>query len=331
MATKRRREYLIYLDKAKEAALAAIDSFNGVNQPYRVEATLLLLANAWELLAKAILIQKKESIKQGKRGDTISAEKAVHKLLSKKLIEKNEAEIVQQIVSLRNAAAHQYLPEIPEEISHHLLYFSSKFFRNVVKRIFPSHGKSLDRNYLSITFTDMTTYADKVQKLVSRVKKSKNDKRLVWLLERGIDFDGNLYKTEKQFEAKFKGKKKILPYLAIGEFIKTSDMVRIVPVEAPKNYTADITLRKGKATDPTLPVIVKKTDIEEDYPYLTKELAKELGVSVNKLVSIAAKKKMKGDPKYHQELRTSKNSCVHRYSEAAKALFQSEIAKQNET
>lgn len=331
MATRRRREYLIYLDKAKEAALAAIDSFNRVNQPYRVEATLLLLANAWELLAKAILVQAKESIKHGQRGDTISAEKAVHKLLLKKLIDKNEAEIVQQIVSLRNAAAHQYLPDMPEEISHHLLYFSSKFFRKVVKRFFPSHAKDLDRNYLSITFTDMTTYADKVQKMVARVKKSNNDKRLVWLLERGIEFDGNLYSTEKQFEAKYKNKNKVLPYLAIGEFVKTSDMVRVVPVEAPKNYTADITLRKGKATDPTLPVLVKKTDIDEDYPYLTKELATMLGVSVNALVSIAAKKNMKGDTKYHQELRTSKTGCVHRYSEAAKSLFMSELTKQNES
>jgi len=327
MVTRRRREYLIYLDKAKEAALASVDSFNRVNQPYRVEATLLLLANAWELLAKAILVQAKESITQGQRGDSISAEKAIHKLQSLKKVEKHEAELVQQIVSLRNAAAHQYLPDMPEEVSHHLLYFSSKFFREVIKRSFPSHAKDLDKNYLSITFTDMTTYADKVQRMVSRVKKSENDKRLIWLLNRGIEFDGKLYSTEKQFEAKYRGKKKIMPYLAISDFVKTSDMVRIVPVEAPKNYTADVNLRKGKATDPTLPVVVTKTDIDKDYPYLTKELAAQLGTTVNRLVAIAKDKSMKGDEKYHQELRTSKTGSVHRYSEAAKSLFQQELAR----
>ena len=156
-------------------------------------------------------------------------------------------------------------------------------------------------------------------------------KKLIWLLERGIAFDGNLYSTEKQFEAKYKGKKKTMPYLAISDFIKTTDMVRIVPVEAPKNYTADVNLRKGKANDPTLPVVVKKTDIDEDYPYLTKELAAKLNTTVSKLVSIASAKSMKGNDKYHQELRTSKTGSVHRYSEAAKNLFQQELAAENET
>lgn len=173
----------------------------------------------------------------------------------------------------------------------------------------------------------MTTYADKVQKLVSKVKKSKNDKQLVWLLERGVEFDGDIYKTEKQFEAKYKNKKRVMPYLAIGEFIKTSDMVRIVPVEAPKNYTADIKLRKGKATDPTLPVVVEKTNLEDDYPFLTKELAGILKISVSKLVAVVGKLGLKGDQKYHQELRTSKNSCVHRYSNSANSKIEAELAE----
>lgn len=106
MATRRKREYLLYMDRAKSAALAAVDSFNSVNHPYRPETTLILLANAWELLAKAILIHLKESITVGRRGETISGEKAVHRLLSKKKIEKHEAEIIQQVISLRNAASH---------------------------------------------------------------------------------------------------------------------------------------------------------------------------------------------------------------------------------
>ena len=61
MPTRRRREYLRYLDAGKVAAEAAIDAFNSVWHPYKNQSTLLLLTNGWELLAKAVLLQKKES------------------------------------------------------------------------------------------------------------------------------------------------------------------------------------------------------------------------------------------------------------------------------
>ena len=62
MAQRNRREYLQLLDSAKVAIETGIDAFNSVWHPYRYETTLLLLTNAWELLAKAVLVQRKESI-----------------------------------------------------------------------------------------------------------------------------------------------------------------------------------------------------------------------------------------------------------------------------
>jgi len=175
MTKRRRREYLVLLDNAKAAAETAVDTYNRVRHPYRNETTLMLLANAWELLAKAILVQAHQSIKKGQRGDTISAQEAVSKLLHRKDLEKHEAETVQQIVSLRHAAAHHYLPVVPDEVMQHLLFFASKFFRETVRRHFKHHAKDLEQNFLSLSFTELTTYADKIQKLVSRVKKSSDD------------------------------------------------------------------------------------------------------------------------------------------------------------
>jgi Domain of unknown function (DUF3644) len=108
--TRHRREYLQLLDASKVALEAAVDAYNRVWHPYRDQATLLLLSNAWELLAKAVLVQHKESIVKGHRGETISAEVAIHRLLGKKLIQQAQAETVQQIVSLRNEACHNVLP-----------------------------------------------------------------------------------------------------------------------------------------------------------------------------------------------------------------------------
>jgi hypothetical protein len=326
VASRRRREYLQLLDAAKCAVESAIDAFNSVWHPYRFQATLLLLTNAWELLAKAVLLHKKESIVRGHRGDTISAEVAVHRLQAGRLLEQDQAATIQQVISLRHAACHHVLPDVPAEVMQHLLFYSCKFFRLVVEKNFPAHLKSLSDNYLSLSFSELTTYADKVQRSVSRVKRSEGDRRLVWLLERGIEFDGGSYITEAQFAQKYKGKKKILPHLRLNRFVRSAEMVRIVPIQAPRNFTADITLRKGKSGDSSLPVLVKKTDVETDYPLLTKELGAKVGKNQNWTARAVAVLGMKGNPKFHQAVRSSANSVVHRYSAAAEEALRSKLA-----
>ncbi|MBI4502821.1 MAG: hypothetical protein HY700_16875 [Gemmatimonadetes bacterium] len=314
------------MDAAKAAAESAIDAFNRVWHPYRYEATLILLTNAWELLAKAVLVQQRESIVKGQRGDTITAETAVHRLQLRKLLDETQVATIQQVVSLRHAATHHLLPEVPPEVMQHLLYFASKFFRYVVGKVFPAHLRTMNEDYLSLSFSDLTTYADKVQKSVSRVKKSAGHKRLVWLLERGIQFDGSQYITEAQFEQKYKGKKRVLPHLALSRFIRGAEMVRIVPIQAPRNFTADISLRKGSAADASLPVLVKRTEIESDYPYLTRELGQKLGKNQNWVARAATVLGLKGVPTFHQAVRASTTSTIQRYSEAALQKLQQKLA-----
>lgn len=205
------------------------------------------------------------------------------------------------------------------------MYYACKFYREVVTKNFKGHASDLSQHYLSLSFDEMTTYADKVHKTVSKVRKSDSAKKLVWLLERGITFNGEKYLTQKQFDAKIKGKTRTLPYLELGKHMKESDMVRIIPVEAPKNYTADLTLRKGNPNDSSLPVVVKRTDLEKDYPYLTSELAKIIGKSTHFVAKAAAVLRLKGDEKFHQTIRTSKSGEIQRYSEAAKSRLQQKI------
>lgn len=314
---RKKREYLRYLDKSIPAIESAVDNFNRVRNPYRNEATLLLISNAWELLAKSILIKRKRSILKDKQKNTISAEKAVSIIATLKIIETNQENLIQQIISLRNYAAHDVLPEIPDEIMHHLLFFSCKFFRAVVFKEYPSRSKALENNYLSLSFSDLTTYADKVQKIVSRIKKNEDDKKIIWLLERGIKFDGGLYITQSQFEKQYKNKDKIMPYLEVGDFIKNTDMVRVVPIQAPKNFTADISLRKGSKVDASLPVQVVKTDIESDYPFLTSDIAEKLGRNQNFIARTIKYLGLKDNNKYHQSVRTSKKGGIQKYSLAA--------------
>jgi hypothetical protein len=145
------------------------------------------------LLAKAILVHAKKTIKKTSSEDSISAEVAVSRLLSEGKIDKHHSDIVQQIISLRNASVHDVLPDIPIEVQHHLMYYACKFYREIVFANFKGHASDLNQHYLSLSFGNLTTYADKVHKAVSQIRKKDSAKKLVWLLERGITFDGSKY------------------------------------------------------------------------------------------------------------------------------------------
>src|ERR1039458_2639623 len=111
-------------------------------------------------------------------------------------------------MQIRNHATHNVLPDVPDEILHHLMFFGCKFFRDIVGSVFAAYSKTLAENYLSLAFSDLTTYADKVQKLVAKVKRGDEQKKLVWLLERGLKFDGLKYISQEQFEAQYRRKRR---------------------------------------------------------------------------------------------------------------------------
>lgn len=318
--TRKRRLYLRFCEQSLNAIRSAIAAFNNVHDAYKVEITLMLIVNAWELLGKAVLIKRKKTIVKDKNGNTFSAEDIIWKLCSEGMLDENQNWHLQQLVSLRNEAIHSILPPIPIEILHHLFYFSCKFYKDILIKEFPRYKDRIATNFLSIAFDDLTTYADKVQKLVGKLRKgNEGEKKVVWLLERGIRFDGTTYISQDKFEQEFKNKnnRKILPYLQINKYLRNVDMVRIVPIQAPKNYTADITLRKGKQFSSGLPIMVKKTEIEQDYPYLAGEMGGKINKPSHFVAMAMTKLKLRHDPQYHQSVRSSKSSKVNRYSESA--------------
>lgn len=316
---KGRREYLCLLEKSLNATRSSIAAFNRVYDKYKIETCLILMTNGWELLGKAVLVKKhgRNSIVKDKNGNTSSAEHVVSKLCAEGFIDENQEESIQQIVSLRNQAIHGFLPAIPTEILYHLFYFGAKFYKDLVLKKFPKQGKVLVDNFLSISFDNLTTYADKVQSVVSRMKKSKENMRLVWLLERGISYDGLKYISQDKFERQYKDKRKVMSHLHIGKFIQNAEMVRIVPVQAPKNFTADLILRKGSSAEAGLPVHIKKTEVEKDYPYLTSDIGVKIGKTQNFVAYAFKKLNYKGNDRYHQSIRISKKGRINRYSEIA--------------
>lgn len=321
MRKKSKRKYLVYLDKGIDALLAGIDRINSVYDAYKIEESFFLITNAWELLSKAIILRDKGKILYSD-GRSLSAEDSLLKLVSGKYLLENQAYHIHQVISIRNEATHSILPEIPQEIIFHLEFYAIKFFKDIVSKEFPAYSKRCSGNFLSLSFDTLTTYADKVQKLVSKArKKGSEEQALVWLLERGIRFSGGHYISQNKFEEEIKNlgrKKRLYPHLQLSNFVKDAEMVVVVPVQAPKGYTADINLRKGSdKASLALPVMIKKTDIEIDYPYLTSEIANKLNKNISFVVKTIGQLGFKGNSIYHQSVRSSKSGTINKYSQKA--------------
>ncbi|MBI5134340.1 MAG: hypothetical protein HZA81_03075 [Candidatus Taylorbacteria bacterium] len=309
-----------YVNSASSALLAAIHSYNSVIGEYRKQQSLILMTNAVELLAKAVLLKLGESIRGDNRNPTIPAEKAISKLLVKQEISEIEAQTIQQLISFRNEAAHSFLPEIPNDILQHVIYCAYKTFNNLARKHFRNVLKITEKTFLSISFEDTVTYADGVSVLIKKYRKNTDAKKLLWLLERGVSYSGSTYMSQDDFERKFKnGRRLILDRLNLSNYMKDSEQLKVVFIQAPRGYTVNVDIRKGNQNSKqALPVVMtKKTEVAVDYPYLTTELATKLGKGRNVVVRTAKVLNMRGDNNFHQEIKVGKKSFVQRYSEAA--------------
>jgi len=119
--------------------------------------------------------------------------------------------------------------------------------------------------------------------------------------------------TKDDFERIFKEK--------LDEFLKRVRMVAKVPLHQKVRVVEDISalpIKEVKSGE-GLPTIIKreKTDPNKDYPYLTSELAKKLKKNTNFIAATTKKLGLKGNKKYHIEIKTSKKGKTQKYNRAA--------------
>lgn len=290
---KTSKQALGFAKTAINAAKLSIEMFNRVEPPHWKESVLIFNAQAWELLLKGVLLKKKRSIHE-LDGKTITAEKALNKAFYElKLMSKEEAQTIAQIISLRNEATHDLLPAIEDEIMTHLIYFSVTGFNRLVKKEFKSLGSSFEKNYLSIALGNHTFYSNKVEKLFkySR-KKGTEENRLLFLLDRGCEFvvsaTSTQMKTKKAWDTSVKSmprKSRVARHLSVYDYINSQDNIRLVPVHVARGYSASMDVHPSK--NPNAPVVLKKTDPNKDFPHFTSDVARILGKSQSFIAKMA--------------------------------------------
>jgi len=100
------------LEKSQESFLLAIEIYNKPTIKYRVEGFCFFICNAWELMLKAYLLKKGESIHYKDKKNinrTISLKECVLKIMTN---EKDPLRInLETIIGMRNMANHLIIPE----------------------------------------------------------------------------------------------------------------------------------------------------------------------------------------------------------------------------
>lgn len=325
---KRKFKYTDHVLTSINAAKMSIEMFNRIDFYHKDESSLIFAGQAWELLAKGLLIKElgTDEIKLS-NGKSITAEKAINKITHELFkINQNEAEIIMQIISLRNVAMHDVMPKIPQEIITHLLYYSVKSFRKVVKKNFPTYfKKGFNQNFLSISFDNYTFYSDKVSRLFNKSKKySSEQHKLLYLLDRGVDFARKPKAANMQSLVIWQEKIKKLPrksrvamHLSIYKHISENDDIRFVPIETPRGYKAKVEISRTKNKKDATTILIHKTDPNKDYPHTTTEMGLKIGKSTNFIAKMAKVLSVREDQEYCYLVRVGKSGKVPKYSDAA--------------
>jgi hypothetical protein len=328
-------KYQYHINTGINAAKLSIEMFNRIEGLHSKQASVIFNAQAWELLAKAVLIKKKKNIYFAD-GKSITAEKAVNQLYHiVQIISLEENQTIQQIISLRNEALHNIYPDLDDEIITHLVYWSLKTFHRIVKDEFKSYFVKFDKNYLSVAFKDYTFYSHKLSKLFAYSRKSKSEKnRALYILDRACSFaetdTSTAYINYKDWinEIKSKPKKaRIGRHLSVGNYTNKQENVRIIAVETPKGYKSEISSEKAKKASESLSVLVKKSDPEVDYPFLQSDLARLMGVTSYFIRSLIKHLNLTDNKEYHTSIKSGKTSKVQKYSNKMLNFLKEFIAK----
>ncbi len=332
---KRTSKYSYHVETAINAAKLSIEMFNRIDAIHSDQASIIFNAQAWEMLAKALLLKSgKNIIEQGDK--SITAEKAVNRLEHVlKVISKEENQTVQQIISLRNEALHNIYPNLEQEIIIHLMYYSLKTFHKIITTNFKNYSPLINKNYLSVAFKETTFYSHRLNKLFKSSKKysSENNKAL-FVLDRACSFteneNGNTYQSYEEWKKSIKSKPKksrIAMHLSIYDYINNQENVRIVPVEVKKGFKAEVSFEKTKKQKDAIAVIVKKSDPDVDFPHLVSELGVKLNKSSYFIQKLLIKLKFKDNKDYHTSIKTGKNSSTQKYSDKTLTFLKDYIEK----
>lgn len=169
-----RKEPRLLLAKAVNSLVLSVEHFNRPWDRGRVDAVLILLDHAFEMLLKAAILHRGGRIRDRRATQTIGFDDCVRRALSDgtiKFINKEEALVLQVINSLRDAAQHHLV-----EVSEPQLYLHAQsgltLFRDLLKRVFGRElNDEMPERVLPVSTTAPTDLATVFDQQVKEIQK----------------------------------------------------------------------------------------------------------------------------------------------------------------
>jgi len=133
-----RKEAKHLYQKAIDSLTLSIELFNRPSDRGRVHSVLIFMDHAFEMLLKASILERRESIFQDNKAETIGMSACIRRCLSDvktKILVEEQVLVLQSLNSLRDAAQHYTL-----NVSEQQLYFHAQsgltLFRDIAKAVF---------------------------------------------------------------------------------------------------------------------------------------------------------------------------------------------------
>lgn len=320
-----KRKTRAFLERSLASLLLAIELFNRPSDSGRVEAVVILLDHALEMLLKATIFEKTGRIRERRAIHNYVFNKCLNICESQLgIIDKDKSLILRNVNGFRDAAQHDILI-----LSERLLYAHAQsvvaIFSSLLEKIFNAKlADHLPARVLPISVLPpvemhvlISEDMDVVKSLLGggHRRRAEAEARLrpYAVIEKSLrdlhGVEGPTLTAERL--AKSLGQRDwtaLMPMVA-GLVQTSPDGIPIsLRVSAREGFPVRI--------DPSSPTAIafKYVKPEDTWPFLTDELAQKLGTGRNHLLGLIKLFGLKGRDEYHIAIKSSRTSSVQRYS-----------------
>jgi len=338
-----KKEIKLLLNSGIDSLLLSIEHFNRPWDRGRTTAVLMFLNHSFEMLLKAVILHKGGRIREKRAKETIGFDHCVRKCLSDsqvKCLISEQALTIQMINSLRDAATH-YLLDISEEQFYMHVQSGVTLLGDVLSKNFKLRLRDyLPERVLPISLKPPRDLFILIDDRITEIKglldprkraitKAKHKLRPLAIMENSIAGDstqpsnGDLnrmikrLKSDEDWQSIFPGVSS-LKLNAEGEGLNVSlriDKKDGIPIKL---------IKEGEG----LPVAIKRVNELDYYSLGALDLAKKLGLGVNKTVAMVRHFNLQDNEDYFKVIKIG-SSKFKRYSSKALDFLKKELSKVN--
>lgn len=331
-----RKKTRLLLERSKDSIVLSIELFNRPSDQGRVEGVLLYLDHAFEMLLKAVVLEKTGRIRSPRDKFNYGFDKCLNICQSQlSVVDEDQALILRNLDGFRDAATHDIV-----EISEGLLYGHAQsavlIFGAILKKAFNQDlAGALPRRILPISTSVPTDISAIVAEDMAAAramlggKRRREDEaeakvRPYQIIEKNIREARGVSRGPSSLP-------QIIRRLKAGDWKTVLPMVAglVQPDAAGIPISLHVTKREGFPVriDPSASTAIafRYVKPEDKYPYLTTDLADRLKTTLPRVVGLVKAFQLKGNDEFHTSIRVSKTGQVQRYSEKTLQLLKRAI------